>query len=171
MVACRYPGSPCSIPFKYEIFVCAAFHIEDRKTTKSATWPDYCLRSGFFIEIIFLRCHCGMHQTLAILSVHHFMLITFITHHLTRSRSQKHIFGNSVAAMWLTQLFNHKLKAWLHPESVHLFKVQTFVNFFRDSKKLAGFTAALKQAVNLFIKIPEIKGGETSNTTGHERNY
>lgn len=39
--------------FKYQIFVCAVLHIEDSKTTKSATWPDYCLLPGFLLRFFF----------------------------------------------------------------------------------------------------------------------
>lgn len=130
--------------FKYEIFVCAVLHIEDSKTTKSATWPDYCLLPGFLLRFFFLRPHCDIrYQILAILSVHHFKLIALINHHLMLSRSQQHTFGNNVTSIWLTQPFNPKLKAWLDPIPVNLFKVQSFICNLVISK-LDGFSAPLK---------------------------
>lgn len=73
--------------FKYEIFVCAVLHIEDGKTTKSVTWPDYCLLSGFLLRF-FPAAPLWRHRILAILSVHHFKLIALINHHLMHSSSQ-----------------------------------------------------------------------------------
>lgn len=50
---------PGSVPFKYAIFVCAVLHIEGSKTTKSATWPDYCLLSGFLLIIYLFYATAG----------------------------------------------------------------------------------------------------------------